>query len=51
MNLNDVPFISKDREGFSKISKPINNETVVPFIEELGIDKIFIDNYLEWEDE
>ena len=51
VNLNDVLFISKDREGFSKISKPINNETVVPFIEELGIDKIFIDNYLEWEDE
>ena len=51
MNLNDVLFISKDEEGFSKISKPINNETIAPFIEELGIDKIFIDNYLEWEDD
>jgi len=51
MNLNDVLFISKDEGGFSKISKPINNETLAPFIEELGIDKIFIDNYLEWEDD
>ena len=51
MNLDDVLFISKDEEGFSKISKPINNETIAPFIEELGIDRIFIDNYLEWEDE
>ena len=51
MNLDDVLFISKDEEGFSKITKPVNNETIAPFIEELGIDKIFIDNYLEWEDE
>ena len=51
MNLKDVLFISKDGEGFSKISRPINNETIAPFIEELGIDKIFVDNYLEWEDE
>ena len=50
MDLNDVLFISKDGEGFSKITKPVNNETIAPFIEELGIDKIFIDNYLEWED-
>ena len=51
MNLKDVLFISKDGEGFSKISRPINNQTIAPFIEELGIDKIFVDNYLEWEDE
>lgn len=51
MNLNNVLFISKDEEGFSNISKPIDNETIAPFIKELGIDKIFIDNYLEWEDE
>ncbi len=50
MNLNDVLFISRDEEGFSIISKPINNETIVSFIEELGIDEIFINNYLEWED-
>jgi len=50
MDLNDVFFISKDDEGFSKISKPINNEIISPFIEELGIDKIFVDNYLEWDD-
>ena len=39
------------KKDFQKISKPINNETITPFIEELGIDRIFIDNYLEWEDE
>ena len=49
MDLNNVFFILKDDFGFSKISKPINNEVIAPFIEELGIDKVFIDNYLGWE--
>ena len=37
MDLNDVLFISKDEEGFSKITKAANNETIAPFIEELGM--------------
>ena len=37
MDLNDVLFISKDEEGFSKIAKAANNETIAPFIEELGM--------------
>lgn len=47
MDLNNVLFISKDSDGFSKITKPIDNEILMPFIEELGIDEIFVDNYLE----
>jgi len=46
MDLNNVLFISKDSDGFSKITKPIDNEILMPFIEELGIDEIFVDNYL-----
>ena len=46
MDLNNIFFISKDDSGFSRISKPADNETIVPFIEELGIDEIFVDNYL-----
>ena len=48
MELDKVLFITKDNEGFSKIIKPIDNENIIPFIEELGIDKVFVDNYLGW---
>lgn len=34
MDLNNVFFISKDKNGFSKITKPVNNETIAPFIDE-----------------
>ena len=44
--LDNIHFISRDLEGFSVITKPIDNELVKPFIEELGIDEVFIDNYL-----
>jgi AAA15 family ATPase/GTPase len=44
--LNDIFLISRNKNGFSNISKPIDNDTVRPFIEELGIDEVFVDNYL-----
>ena len=44
--LNDIYFISRDKHGFSNISKPIENDIVKPFIEELGIDEVFVDDYL-----
>ena len=46
VNLNDIYFISRDEEGYSTINKPIDNEYIKPFIEELGIDEVFVDNYL-----
>lgn len=44
--LNDIFLISRNKNGFSNISKPIDNDIVRPFIEELGIDEVFVDNYL-----
>ena len=46
IELSDIYFISRDDSGFSTISKPEDNEIIKPFIEELGIDEVFIDNYL-----
>lgn len=44
--LNDIFLISRNKNGFSNITKPIDNDAVRPFIEELGIDEVFVDNYL-----
>ena len=46
VKLENIYFISRNKSGFSNITKPIDNEIVKPFIEELGIDEVFIDNYL-----
>ena len=46
IDLENIYFISRNRDGFSTITKPINNEIVKPFIDDLGIDEVFIDNYL-----
>lgn len=51
IDLEDVFFIFKDNNGFSKITRPIDNDVILPFIEELGIDKIFVNNYLRWGNE
>lgn len=45
-DLEDIHLISRDENGFSKITKPIDNKDVVEFIEELGIGQVFIDGYL-----
>lgn len=49
--LEDIFLISRNSEGYSQISKPVNNETLKPFIEDLGIDEIFVNNYLEIKNE
>ena len=48
MDLNSVLFIYRDTSGFSNITKPINNKILKEFIDEFGIDEIFIDNYMEF---
>jgi len=44
--LEDIFFISRDDNGFSHIDKVIDNEVVRPFIDELGIDSVFVNNYM-----
>ena len=44
--LNNIYLISRNANGFSEISKPINNAVVMPFIEDLGISEVYIDDYL-----
>lgn len=51
MDLKNTYFISKGSDGCSKISRPFDNESLKPFIEEFGIDEVFIDNYMELNDE
>ncbi|MBR0271092.1 MAG: AAA family ATPase [Methanobrevibacter sp.] len=50
-DLEDIHLISRDSNGFSKISKPINNEEIKVFVDELGIGQIFVDDYLEFGNE
>jgi len=44
--LNNILFISRDRNGFSNIKKVMDNDVIKPFIEELGIDSVFVNDYL-----
>ena len=44
--LEDILFISRDDNGFSDIKRIIDNDVVKPFIEELGIDSVFVNDYL-----
>lgn len=44
--LEDIHLISRDNNGFSKISKPADNNDVNVFVEELGIGQVFVDGYL-----
>jgi len=45
-DLEDIYLISRNSKGFSEITKPINNKRIKPFIEELGIDEVYVDDYL-----
>ena len=45
-DLEDILFISRDDNGFSDIKRVINNDVVKPFIEELGVDSVFVNDYL-----
>ena len=44
--LEDILFISRDVNGFSDIKRVIDNDVVKPFIEELGVDSVFVNDYL-----
>ena len=44
--LEDILFISRDENGFSDIKRIIDNDVVKPFIDELGIDNVFVNDYL-----
>ena len=44
--LEDILFISRDDNGFSNIKRVIDNDVVKPFIEELGVDSVFVNDYL-----
>ena len=44
--LEDILFISRDDNGFSDIKRVIDNDVVKPFIEELGVDSVFVNDYL-----
>ncbi len=50
-DLEDILFISRDENGFSELSKPIDSEDVRDFVKELGIGQIFIDGYLGFSNE
>ena len=42
VTLDNVFFISRNKDGFSDINKSIDNEVVKPFIDDLGIDRVFL---------
>lgn len=42
----DIYFISRDRKGFSTISKPSEIEELKPLLDEIGIEELYIDDML-----
>jgi predicted ATPase len=46
-DLGDILLVSRKRDGFSTISRPINEERVRSFLqEEMGIDELYVQNLL-----
>jgi predicted ATPase len=46
--LDDILFIARDKEGFSKISRPYESEQVKIFLKnDMGIDELYIQNLME----
>ena len=50
-DLEDIHLITRNNDGFSKFTKPVDNEDVREFIDELGIGQVFVDDYLEFGNE
>lgn len=47
VNLEDLLLISRDRNGYSTVSRPIERENVKIFLEnEIGAEELFVDNLL-----
>jgi predicted ATPase len=46
-DLNDILLISRDKDGFSTISRPIEKEEIKKFLEnEIGIEELYVQNLL-----
>ncbi|RDV80899.1 AAA family ATPase [Ammonifex thiophilus] len=45
--IDNILFMSRDRDGFSRVSKPVDSETIRDFLEEVGIDELYVQNLLE----
>ncbi len=46
--LNDILFIARDKEGFSKISRPSESDQVKIFLKnDMGMDELYVQNLLE----
>jgi predicted ATPase len=49
-NIDDILLISRDAEGFSRISRPASKQEIQDFLEsEIGIEELFIQNLLGME--
>lgn len=47
--LKNILLVSRDKEGFSTISRPANKEEVKTFLKnEMGIEELFVQNLLGW---
>lgn len=47
VNIEDITLITRDAEGFSHLSRPVDKQDVRTFLEhEIGIDELFIQNLL-----
>ena len=47
-NLNNILLVSRDKAGFSQISRPAKKDTIKAFLDnEMGMDELFIENLLE----
>ena len=48
-NLDDIYLVSRDENGISNITKPIDDERIKTFLEnDLGIEDLFVDGILRW---
>lgn len=47
-DLESIHLISRSEDGFSRLSKPIDNKEVKEFIDEMGIGQVFVDGYLDF---
>ena len=45
-DLDNIILILRDEDGFSKVNHLTNNEFVKPFIEDIGIDDVFVNDFL-----
>lgn len=47
VDLNDILLIRRDKDGFSRISRPAEKEEIKVFLKEMGIEELYIRNLLE----